>query len=300
MCGIVGMSFRDGVFNRTGNMGYVKSVFTEMLVMAQERGSAATGIAMVTKTPNAEKCSGWVYRSPLPASEFVKTDEYKEIIKRVDTNCLTLIGHTRAVTGGAVAENPRNNHPHVHGRVIGIHNGMITNHMEMWNKYNGLLDTRKGTCDSEVAVALINHFLTSGAAKTTEKAIEYALNEMKAWFAFAFLDTENPNRLYLVKDSSTPLSLGWWNTPEIAIFSSNWSYIHEAYMKHGSGIKNPKTNPIKRCDVPSHQILTLDSNVRGDAWMDLFIGKHSVKTSRDTEDIIAAHAEEFNITQGNG
>ncbi len=293
------MSFREGIHNRKHNVKYVKDVFTEMLVSAQERGSAATGIAMVTCPPGAEKSAGYVYRTPLPASEFVKTDEYKKIMDKVDTNCLTLIGHTRAVTGGAHAENPRNNHPHVHGRIIGIHNGMITNHRELWKKYKGLVDTRKGACDSEVAVALVNHFLTSGAAKTTEQAIEYTINEMEAWFAFAFLDTQNPNRLYIVKDNSTPLSLGWWGTPEVAVFASNWDYIDEAYLKCGSAIKNG-SNPIKRCAVPSHQILILDSNVRGNVWTDLFIGKHSVKPSKNTEDVIAAHAEEFNVTQGKG
>jgi glucosamine 6-phosphate synthetase-like amidotransferase/phosphosugar isomerase protein len=279
-------------------MKYVKDVFTEMLVRAQSRGSAATGIAMVTHAPKAEKSSAWVLRSPLPSSEFVKTDEYKKILAKVDTNCLTLIGHTRAVAGNnAVAEDNRNNHPHVHGRIIGIHNGRVTNDMELWKKYKGLLSTRKGICDSEVIVALVNHFLETKAADTTEKAIGYALSECDGWYAMAFLDTKNPNRLYIVKDSSTPLSLGWWKTPEVAMFGSNWDYLESAYDKFGKMHKNSQST-MQRCAMSPNQVVILDSNVRGNAWQDLFIGKHTFKTSKNTEEIISAHAEEFQTTQG--
>jgi glucosamine--fructose-6-phosphate aminotransferase (isomerizing) len=236
MCGIVGMSFRCAVHSRKHKMGSVKKIFTEMLVSAQARGSAATGVAMMTCAPDAEKTRAWVLRSPLPAKEFVETEDYKKIMEMVDTDCLSIIGHTRAVTGNAVAEDNKNNHPHVHGGIIGIHNGCITNDDQLWDKFSEHI-TPKGKCDSEVIVALVNHFVESGIAENTEEAIEMALSESEAWFALAFLDTGSPNKMYLVKDKATPLSLGWWNAPEIGVFASNWDYIEKAYEKHGV-IKN--------------------------------------------------------------
>lgn len=295
MCGIVGMSFRCEVNTRKHNIESIKGVFTEMLVNAQRRGSAATGIAMMTCAPGAEKADAWVLRSPLPASEFVETAEYKEILNKVDTNCLSLIGHTRAVAGNnAVAENNHNNHPHVHGSIIGIHNGRITNDGELWDKYEDHI-TAKGICDSEVVVALVNHFLTTGKAKTTEAAIEMAIAEADIWYALAFLDMKNPNKLYLVKDKSQPLALGWWATPEIGVFASEWSYITDAYAKHGT-VKN--SCQIKQCAVPANQVITLDSTVRSTSWTEFYVGKHTLKTKKDVDELIAAHADDFQATQG--
>lgn len=295
MCGIVGMSFRCEVFSRKHNMDQVKRVFTGMLVNAQRRGSAATGIAMMTCKPKAEKADAFVLRSPLPASEFVETKEYKDIMSKVDTNCLSLVGHTRAVAGNnAVAENNHNNHPHVHGSIIGVHNGRITNDDDLWEKYKGEMEA-KGICDSEVIVAMVNYFLTSGKAKTTEEAIEMSIAESDIWYALAFLDMKNPNKVYIVKDRSTPLSLGWWSTPEIGVFASEWDYVRDSYAKHGT-IKN--SCPITRCAVPSNQIITLDSAVRNDSWSEFFVGKHTLKTTKNVEELIAANAEDFKATQG--
>jgi glucosamine 6-phosphate synthetase-like amidotransferase/phosphosugar isomerase protein len=295
MCGIVGMSFRCEVSTRKHKIDNITKIFTEMLVSAQERGAAATGIAMMTCAPGAEKTDAWVLRSPLPATEFVKTQEYKDIIGKVDTNCLSLIGHTRAVSGNnAGAENNHNNHPHVHGSIIGVHNGRILNDDKLWSKYKDHMKS-KGICDSEVIVAMVNYFLESDLANTTEEAIEMAISESDIWYALAFLDTKSPNKVFIVKDKSTPLSLGWWGSPEIGMFASEWKYIEKAYTKHGF-VKTG--NAIKRCTVPANQIITLDSTVRDVDWTDLYVGKHTIKKTVDVDKLIAANVEEYQVTQG--
>ena len=79
MCGIVGMSFRKDVSFRDRQVENLRKMFTEMLVCAQKRGAAATGVAMVGYQGTDERPKVFIARSPLPAEEFVKTNEYKEL-----------------------------------------------------------------------------------------------------------------------------------------------------------------------------------------------------------------------------
>lgn len=291
------MSFRCEVYNRKHNIQSVKNVFTNMLIAAQSRGSAATGVVVTSCPPGAKKATTTLLRAPLPANEFVETSDYKELIAKVDTNCLSIIGHTRAATGGASASaiNNTNNHPHVHGGLLGVHNGCVLNHVDLWEKYADQI-TPKGGCDSEVIVAIINHLLSSGEATSMEDAIKSTIDMTNMWYALAIINIDQPEKVYLVKDKSTPLTLGWWNTPEIAVFASNWEYVDKAYKDAMTYACT--TSPIKRCTFPAEQIITLDSTIRGNKWEDLFVSRYSLKSDKKSANITKENQAAFNITQG--
>lgn len=275
MCGIVGISLRKDVQSRTHQINSIKNLFTKMLIRAQERGSAATGICIMTWDKSKEKPQAWVLRSPLPATEFVKTDDYKKILDKVDNNCLSLLGHTRAVSNSkAIAEDNRNNHPHMHGTIIGVHNGHVLNDDELWKKYSRLI-TPNGKCDSEIIIALINHFINIGKNISTEEAIDKTLKEVNARYALAIIDAKEPHKLHLVRDEHKPLSLGWWSSPEASVFASEWSYIENGYKD--ASTFNDVNCPILRHVFPSKQIITLDSTAKGKAWSDFYVGYHTLK-----------------------
>ncbi len=115
------------------------------------------------------------------------------------------IGHTRWATHGI--PNETNTHPHsdCEGRVFVVHNGIIENYKELkeylQNRgHNFLSDT-----DTEIVPHLIEDFLKSG--KDFDTALLDALKMIKGAYAFAVIDSKNPNTLYAVRFSS-PLVIG--------------------------------------------------------------------------------------------
>ncbi len=115
------------------------------------------------------------------------------------------IGHTRWATHGI--PNETNTHPHsdCEGRVFVVHNGIIENYKELkeylQNRgHNFLSDT-----DTEIVPHLIEDFLKSG--KDFDTALLDALKMIKGAYAFAVIDSKNPNTLYAVRLSS-PLVIG--------------------------------------------------------------------------------------------
>lgn len=253
MCGIVGMSFREGVTLRSAWKNELRECFSEMLVKAQRRGSGATGVVLMSKESGKPKAT--VFRAPLPATDFIKTDDYKKLISRLDGNSLSIIGHTRAVTTGP-AENNRNNHPHIHGPIIGVHNGGITNHEKLWNKYAAYMKP-KGECDSEVFFALVNRKITALGMKT-EDAMAEAAGESKGWWAFVLVNAKDPGKIYILRDSGTALDLAWWKSGGTALFASEYVFIETSFKS------KVHAGRLRRHEIDANTVFGLDSTIRGE------------------------------------
>ena len=114
------------------------------------------------------------------------------------------IGHTRWATHGKPSE--ENAHPHTSmtGRFVLVHNGVIENFQELKNEYL-LTDSFYGQTDTEVAVHLIEKFAVDGL--TTIDAFKKALSVIKGSYAFALMDAEDPDTIYVAKNKS-PLLIG--------------------------------------------------------------------------------------------
>jgi glucosamine 6-phosphate synthetase-like amidotransferase/phosphosugar isomerase protein len=127
--------------------------FTRLLVCAQSRGRDAAGVALVR-----DDGSFALEKMPLRASEFVRTDAYRMIGRRLDDSTVAVLGHARLATQGS-ADNPANNHPihlaslpGIHGPVIGIHNGRVPNDRRLFLKYGY---PREAQVDSEIIFRLV-------------------------------------------------------------------------------------------------------------------------------------------------
>lgn len=115
------------------------------------------------------------------------------------------IGHTRWATHGI--PNEINAHPHSDctKRIFVVHNGIIENYTELkeylQNRgHNFLSDT-----DTEIIPHLIEDFLKD--KKDFNTALLDTLKMIRGAYAFAIIDSKNPNTLYAVKLSS-PLVIG--------------------------------------------------------------------------------------------
>lgn len=115
------------------------------------------------------------------------------------------IGHTRWATHGKPSE--LNAHPHQSesGRLVMVHNGVIENYAEIRDEYLAGHQFQ-GQTDTEIAVHLVGHFVDTEGLSVLE-AFKKALNIIEGSYAFALMDTENPEVLYVAKNKS-PLLIG--------------------------------------------------------------------------------------------
>lgn len=118
---------------------------------------------------------------------------------------ITGIGHTRWATHGKPTED--NAHPHRSetGRFVLVHNGVIENYLEIKEKYLAGHHF-KGQTDTEITVHLIGKFVEEDGLSVLE-AFKKALHIIRGSYAFALVDSEDADVIYVAKNKS-PLLIG--------------------------------------------------------------------------------------------
>ncbi|WP_282676091.1 glutamine--fructose-6-phosphate transaminase (isomerizing) [Lactococcus cremoris] len=126
----------------------------------------------------------------------------------IDVSGTSGIGHTRWATHGKPTED--NAHPHTSssGRFVLVHNGVIENFVELKNEFL-MNDSFKGQTDTEIAVHLIAKFAEEENLTTLE-AFKKALKLIQGSYAFALMDREDADLIYVAKNKS-PLLIGLGN-----------------------------------------------------------------------------------------
>ena len=182
MCGIVGV-----VGNRNAT-----DILMQGLEKLEYRGYDSAGIFVTTgKTSSLVKSVGRI------------ADLHAKI--GIDVAGTTGIGHTRWATHGKPSEN--NAHPHTSqtGRFVLVHNGVIENYLDIKNTYLADHDF-KGQTDTEIAVHLIGKFAEEEGLSVLE-AFKKALHIIRGSYAFALVDSEDADVIYVAKNKS-PLLVG--------------------------------------------------------------------------------------------
>ena len=122
-----------------------------------------------------------------------------------DVKGSTGIGHTRWATHGQATED--NAHPHTSetGRFVLVHNGVIVNYLQIKEEY--LQGHKfKGQTDTEIAVHLIGKFVDEDGLSVLE-ALKKSLHIIQGSYAFALVDSQAPDTIYVAKNKS-PLLIG--------------------------------------------------------------------------------------------
>jgi glucosamine--fructose-6-phosphate aminotransferase (isomerizing) len=115
------------------------------------------------------------------------------------------IGHTRWATHGKPSENNAHPHSSQNGRLVMVHNGVIENFEEIRQNYVAS-DVFYGETDTEIAVHLIASLMENENLSTKE-AFKKALSIIQGSYAFALVDKEDPETIYVAKNKS-PLLIG--------------------------------------------------------------------------------------------
>ena len=113
------------------------------------------------------------------------------------------IGHTRWATHGAATET--NAHPHSHGPVAVVHNGIIENFRELRADLAALGIVAQSETDTETVALLTAHHMAQGMAPVD--AVRATLSRLHGAFALAFLFQGEPDLMIGARKGS-PLALG--------------------------------------------------------------------------------------------
>ena len=116
------------------------------------------------------------------------------------------VGHTRWATHGE--PNEVNAHPHFSddNNIVGVHNGIIENYLELRDKLlrNGY--TFETETDTEVAIKLVDYYYKK-YAHTPVDAINHAMVRIRGSYAFALMFRDYPGEVYAARKDS-PLIIG--------------------------------------------------------------------------------------------
>ena len=113
------------------------------------------------------------------------------------------IGHTRWATHGAATE--RNAHPHRHGPVAVVHNGIIENFRDLRAELARAGIVPQTETDTETVALLTGHHIAQGM--TPVQAVAATLKRLHGAFALAFL-FEGQGDLMIGARKGSPLALG--------------------------------------------------------------------------------------------
>lgn len=182
MCGIVGV-----VGNRNAT-----DILMQGLEKLEYRGYDSAGIYVINQPENGRLIKSVGRIADLRAKI------------GIDVAGSTGIGHTRWATHGQATE--ENAHPHASatGRLVLVHNGVIENYLQIKENYLAGHNL-KGETDTEIAVHLIGQFVTDGLSVL--EAFKKALHVIEGSYAFALIDSQNPDTIYVAKNKS-PLLIG--------------------------------------------------------------------------------------------
>ncbi len=122
MCGIFGIVCNPSTVTKNG---LLKKYIKDMFLLSSTRGKEASGLAI-----NFNNNIG-VLKKGLPCDLFLKNKDYAEFLEKSLTPVqnsnknISIIGHTRLSTNGS-ANFELYNHPIIADKIVGIHNGVIT------------------------------------------------------------------------------------------------------------------------------------------------------------------------------
>jgi len=139
----------------------------------------------------------------------------------------TAIIHTRYATLGSPKNND-NNHPIDVNGVVGVHNGHITNHNELFKKVHEY--KRKGQVDSESIFAYLRY-------GPKNRSLEQKLSDIQGGAAIMWLQTNSDKRyLHVARLTSSPLCYGRTKAGSV-IVASTQDILEKAVSKSGMALE---------------------------------------------------------------
>lgn len=224
MCGIFG--FVAGKGSRCHDAPF-RDALTQLFKLSEPRGSEASGLVI------AANGAAEVFKRGTAPSAMLKSLEYGKFLEsalaglKVDDQGRLLehvgvIGHCRLVTNGMEAVSG-NNQPIIAAHSVGVHNGIITNDVALWERYPDI--TRRMDSDSEIIFRLIDRYREEHPH--IPSAVGSLFGEIEGAASIAFF-TDDSHVLTLATNTG---SLYYSRLDDVGIFVfSSERYILESFL----------------------------------------------------------------------
>jgi len=229
MCGILGIACWGQTDPDYKLASDIRSLARRLLTWSTSRGRDASGLCVMSGDTAS------LFKLNIPADDLIKEHEYSNVIGTIShkKRFRAMIGHTRMKTKGDQIFNV-NNHPIKANKVIGVHNGMISNDEMLFSKYAGTIN-RAGRVDSEIIFRLIDYYVSKG--KDLIQAVESTHSEMLGGYACAFIHKDWPDYLTIFTNSA-PVPIFIFDKYKIMVLASTQAIVRSA-MQVDSLIGNP-------------------------------------------------------------
>jgi glutamine---fructose-6-phosphate transaminase (isomerizing) len=248
MCGIFGLVAGDVDLR----VSQLKGIVDDLFLLSESRGKEASGIALLINDRI------WVYKEPIPASQFIKKRAYREFFDRLDSRessadlsgRVAIIGHSRLVTNGQ-QEIWHNNQPVVCNGLVGVHNGIVVNHENI--RRDHLLNEHEGELDSEVIFGLLDKF--NADQESIVDSVRKVFGLVEGMASIASFDRSSDHLLLATNNGSLYCNCG--EDQPLGVFASE-KYILESLIKKRN-LARVLNGGVKRVEPGSCCLLGLDS-----------------------------------------
>ena len=243
MCGILGICL-DNRNRSDADFTVIKSDFANLLEESQVRGTDATGVYIVNrntgivylKTPIAAEDMGW--------GNAAANDFWSLLEGYVGPDTVAIIGHTRAATTGSPECND-NNHPVIDLPIIGVHNGVIRNHLALGEKY-----PKAAEVDSAAIFSMLK--AKAGDKPLTVKTIVNSFHELQGPAAIVVADNRKTDGVFLARNTN-PINIVRDRKAGVLMFASTSAILKDAL---GDDVKTYAMPENTACRVSSKTVAT--------------------------------------------
>lgn len=249
MCGVVGIVALGNLNKPMEAIRQEAMIYmaTELLRLTEPRGDEATGLAV-----SFEDGQFIGLKMGIGAGDFVARfgdDEtyYNQFIEHWRARKAKLvIGHCRkpSASGNASPDDNKNNHPIKIGETIGVHNGTLTNHEEIFKSLNC---GRDGKVDSEAIFRLVNHYTKNGEEPFTGPIVQEVCKRLSGSFACLTFNGNNPFQLATFCDDR-PLEAMFIRPLKMVVIGSEEKFLKQVVFEFNlrNGLYTPGKNRMER------------------------------------------------------
>lgn len=234
MCGIFGVVASN---NSKISANSLNRLMKKLFEQSETRGKDASGVLAIVSDEIL------IFKQAQRASVMLKTQSFAEVMDHaqrsfVAGNVFAMAGHTRMVTNGS-EDNENNNQPVVKDDMVLLHNGIIVNDLELWEKHPEC--HRQYQVDTEVFGALLTEGVRVG--ELMPSAIRQAFGSIQGANTIAAINS-GTEHIWLGTSNG---SLYYWSEPTLgmSMFGSE-KYILEQALSVLSHLLKAETTTVQQ------------------------------------------------------